>query len=191
MLLKLFLLFTVLPSVELWLLFQVKEQLGLFETIWLVVVTGIIGASMAKNQGLMVLQELQERSKQGMPPTQTLLEGILVLIGGVLLVTPGIFTDAFGFSLIIPWTRRIWAPLVQSWFSSRFKAQASTVSNGSGPMSSMDYSGSVGQTGGFDVHFTSPSKNESDTIDIQDIQDIHQDNTTSSKNTKGFRHPKF
>ena len=177
MLLKLFLLFTVLPSFELWLLFQVKEQLGLFETIWLVVITGIIGASMAKTQGLMVLQDLQEHSKQGMPPTQTLLEGVLVLVGGVLLVTPGIFTDAFGFSLIIPWTRRIWAPLVQSWFSSRFKTQNSTMSNGSSSM------------GVFDMQFnTSQSNHESD---IVDTQEVHQDTITSSKSQKGFQHPKF
>ena len=82
MFLKLFLLFTILPSFELWLLFQVKDQIGLFETIWLVVLTGVIGASMAKTQGLMVLQDLQEQSKKGLPPTQTLVEGVLVLIGG-------------------------------------------------------------------------------------------------------------
>lgn len=180
MLLKLFLLFTILPSFELWLLFQVKEQLGLFETIWLVVITGVIGASMAKTQGLMVLQDLQERSKQGVPPTQTLLEGVLVLVGGVLLVTPGIFTDAFGFSLIIPWTRRMWAPFVQSWFSSRFNTQDSTISFGSTPVSSM---------GSFDTQFNTPqSSHESDTVDVGNV---HQDNPTSSKTPKGFQHPKF
>ena len=61
---------------------------------------------MAKTQGLMVLQDLQEQSKKGLPPTQTLVEGVFVLIGGVLLVTPGILTDAFG-SLIIPFTRKV------------------------------------------------------------------------------------
>jgi UPF0716 protein FxsA len=191
MLLKLFLLFTVLPSFELWILFQVKEQLGLFETIWLVVVTGVIGASMAKNQGLMVLQELQERSKQGMPPTQTLLEGILVLIGGVLLVTPGIFTDAFGFSLIIPWTRRIWAPIVQSWFSSRFNTHSATISNGVDSMS-MGGMGPMSDMGTFDPRFsTTQSNRESDTINEELVQDINSDNTTPSKSTKGFQHPKF
>ena len=124
MLLRLFLLFTILPSFELWLLFQVKDQIGLLETIWIVVITGMVGASMAKAQGLMVLQDLQEQSKKGIPPTQTLVEGVLVLIGGVLLVTPGILTDAFGFSLIIPFTRRLWAPAVRSWFGKRFTANA-------------------------------------------------------------------
>lgn len=123
MFLKLFLLFTLLPSFELWLLFQVKSQIGLFETIWLVVLTGMIGASMAKNQGLMVLQELQNQTKQGQPPTQTILEGVLVLVGGVLLVTPGILTDAFGFSLIIPFTRKMWAPAVRSWLGKRVQMQ--------------------------------------------------------------------
>jgi UPF0716 protein FxsA len=192
MLLKLFLLFTILPSFELWILFQVKEQLGLFETIWLVVITGVIGASMAKTQGVMVSQDLQERSKQGMPPTQTLLEGVLVLVGGVLLVTPGIFTDAFGFSLIIPWTRRLWAPFVQSWFSARFKGHSATIPHGRGSMSmenmhNMPDMGPMSAMGTFNTQFnTSQSNHESDKVDVGNVD---QDHPTSSK--KGFQHPKF
>ena len=169
MFLKLFLLFTLLPSFELWLLFQVKEQLGLFETIWLVVLTGIIGASMAKKQGIMVLQDLQEQSKMGLPPTQTLVEGVLVLIGGVLLVTPGILTDAFGFSLIIPFTRKLWAPFVRSWFGKRVTTQGSFQ---------------FSTTGGFNTQDTNTS--------IHDTEDnVTFEQNRPSKTSSKFSHPKF
>ena len=169
MFLKLFLLFTLLPSFELWLLFQVKDQIGLFETIWLVVLTGVIGASMAKTQGLMVLQDLQQHSQKGLPPTQMLVEGVLVLIGGVLLVTPGILTDAFGFSLIIPWTRRLWAPFVRSWFGSRFTTHSSF------------------QHSTFDNFNTDNTESSSKGSDIS----ITIDNTRTSNSNSKFSHPKF
>ena len=169
MFLKLFLLFTILPSFELWLLFQVKDQIGLFETIWLVVLTGIIGASMAKTQGLMVLQDLQSQSKMGLPPTQTLVEGVLVLVGGVLLVTPGILTDAFGFSLIIPFTRKLWAPFVRSWFGKRVKTQGS-----------FHYSTS----GGFRTQ-------ESDNPIRETEENVTLEQNRPSTSTSKFSHPKF
>ena len=130
MLLKLFLLFTILPSFELWLLFQVKAQLGLMETIWLVLLTGIVGASMAKRQGFLVIQELQKQTNSGQMPGQTAVEGLLVLIGGVLLITPGILTDAFGFSLIIPFTRKLWAPIISKQFKGKMSNGTFTVRGG-------------------------------------------------------------
>ena len=169
MLLRLFLLFTILPSFELWLLFQVKDQIGLLETIWLVVLTGIIGASMAKTQGLMVLQELQQQSQKGIPPTQTIVEGVLVLIGGVLLVTPGILTDAFGFSLIIPFTRRLWAPAVRSWFGNRVTTNASFQFNTFGG-------------------FNSP---QSESIQGDSESSVTVENAGKTSKSTKFSHPKF
>ena len=169
MLLRLFLLFTILPSFELWLLFQVKDQIGLLETIWIVVITGMVGASMAKAQGLMVLQDLQEQSTKGIPPTQTLVEGVLVLVGGVLLVTPGILTDAFGFSLIIPFTRRLWAPAVRSWFGKRVTAN-----------SSIQFSTFAGR-----------SSAQSDSINDTAEPNVTIENTSNKSKTGKFPHPKF
>ena len=169
MLLRLFLLFTILPSFELWLLFQVKEQLGLLETLWLVILTGIVGASMAKRQGLMVIQDLQEQSKKGIPPTQTLVEGVLVLVGGVLLVTPGILTDAFGFSLIIPFTRRLWAPAVRSWFGKRVTTNTSFQYN--------TFEG-----------FTTP---QSESIRDGSEVNVTVENTDQPSKSTKFSHPKF
>lgn len=178
MLARLFLLFTIIPSFELWLLFQVKEQLGLFETIWLVIITGMIGASMAKTQGIMVLQQLQDSTKQGIPPAQTLVEGVLVLVGGVLLVTPGILTDAFGFSLIIPFTRRLWAPLLQSWFGNRVH-----MSGNFGNVNTVN-----------DVNDGTPHQEANFSNSRSGVEDsAHMDDSTKNTTPKkrGFSHPKF
>ena len=111
--LQLFLLFTLLPAFELWLLMQIGDVIGGAETILLIIVTGIVGASMAKREGISVLMQIQHEAKRGAPPGDALIEGFLILIGGVLLVTPGVLTDFFGFSLIFPLTRRLLAPAIR------------------------------------------------------------------------------
>ena len=111
--LQLFLLFTLLPAFELWLLMQIGDVIGFAETIFLIIITGIVGASMAKREGLSVLMQIQQEAQRGSPPGDKLVEGLLILVGGVLLVTPGVMTDFFGFSLIFPITRKTLAPLIR------------------------------------------------------------------------------
>ena len=112
--LKLLFLFTVVPCMELYLLFEVADHIGGLETIYLVLLTGIVGASMAKREGLSVIQQIQEASTNGEPPANKLVEGLMVLVGGILLVTPGILTDIFGLSLIFPLSRRLLVGIVKS-----------------------------------------------------------------------------
>jgi len=111
--LRLFFIFTIIPAAELWVLFQVSERIGFLETIWLIIITGVVGAAMSKREGVKVIHELKESIRKGQPPGNSVIEGILVLIGGLLLITPGIMTDIFGFSLIFPFTRKRLAPLIQ------------------------------------------------------------------------------
>jgi len=111
--LKLLFLFTVVPCVELFLLFRVSDHIGGLETIYLVLITGIVGASLAKREGLSVIQQIQEASVNGEPPADKLVEGLMVLVGGILLITPGIMTDAFGLSLIFPLSRRLLVGIVK------------------------------------------------------------------------------
>ena len=189
MLARLFLLFTLIPSVELWLLFQVKEQLGLFETIWLVLFTGVLGASMAKNQGIKVLQDLQTSQKSGQQISATLLEGVLILVGGVLLVTPGILTDLFGFSLIIPFTRKLWVPLLRSWASQNIQAQVSGSAFHTRDVENAHTSASPFQ--GFsnfssDENSTAQTKQNTDTS-----TSMSNSSTPEIKTHKGFSHPQF
>lgn len=118
--LRLFALFTIIPTLELYLLFQLGAQIGAGTTIWLVIVTGFIGASMAKREGQAVLTQLQADAAQGIPPADHLIEGLMVFAGGLLLVTPGVMTDFVGFSLILPFTRKLLAPWFRSWAMKRF-----------------------------------------------------------------------
>ena len=119
--LKLLFLFTVVPCMELYLLFEVADHIGGLETIYLVLLTGIVGASMAKREGLSVIQQIQEASINGEPPANKLVEGLMVLVGGILLVTPGILTDIFGLSLIFPLSRRLLVGIVKSVLKERMQ----------------------------------------------------------------------
>ena len=106
------LLFTVVPLVELWLLLLVGEQLGLWPTLGVVVGTGLTGAWLARREGLRVVRRWREALAEGRMPEEGVLGGLLVLVGGVLLVTPGLLTDVSGFLLLVPATRRLVAARV-------------------------------------------------------------------------------
>jgi UPF0716 protein FxsA len=104
---KLFLLFVVLPAVELALLIEVGRHLGTLATLGLIVLTGAVGASLARAQGLRVLQQIQVETQAGRMPAEPLIDGAIIVVAGALLVTPGVLTDVFGFACLIPGTRRI------------------------------------------------------------------------------------
>ncbi len=123
MLLRLLLLFTIIPIAELYLLSFVGEKIGWLNTIIIVVLTGIIGASFARAQGGMVLGKIKSDLSQGLMPGKDLLEGGLILAGGIMLITPGIMTDVFGFSLIFPVTRQLYAKILFKYFKKKFKFQ--------------------------------------------------------------------
>ncbi|MEZ6183705.1 MAG: FxsA family protein [Planctomycetota bacterium] len=106
------LLFVVVPLVELALLFQVGEVMGLGATIGLVLATGILGAALARHQGAAVLRQLSQAAQSGQDIGRTLAEGAMVLVAGVLLLTPGVLTDVVGLLLLVPPLRRQVAPWV-------------------------------------------------------------------------------
>jgi UPF0716 protein FxsA len=99
---RLFLLFTLVPLAELYLLVTIGGLVGLAPTIALIVVTGMFGAWLAKREGRKALAGYQDAMTQGRPPEDGILSGLLILVGGVLLITPGILTDVAGFALMIP-----------------------------------------------------------------------------------------
>lgn len=106
MLSRLVLLFVTVPLLELALLLQVGQWIGLGATITLVVATGLAGAALARQQGLRAFLAVQNELATGRLPGRSLLDGLSVLVGGALLLTPGILTDLLGFSLILPFSRR-------------------------------------------------------------------------------------
>ena len=103
---RLLLLFVFLPMIELYLLIMLGARIGPMPTIGLIVLTGVIGASLARQQGISTLAKIQNELKQGRAPTQELVEGAMIVVGGLVLLTPGILTDLFGFSMMIPGIRR-------------------------------------------------------------------------------------
>ena len=102
MLLKLILLFTIVPFIELSLLIELGTRIGTINTIMIVVVTGVLGAFMARIAGFNVLFKIQENMRAGIFPGDELFDGVLILIGGAFLLTPGLVTDAVGFLLLAP-----------------------------------------------------------------------------------------
>ena len=123
MLLYLILLLTAVPVLELVIILQVHHAIAsswgagmaLLVTIGTIAATGIAGATLARHQGMSVLRELQERMGQGELPGQALMDGVLILIGAALLLTPGFLTDVFGFSLLLPVTRSVHRKLLGRW----------------------------------------------------------------------------
>ena len=103
---RLLLLFVFLPMIELYLLIMLGARIGPMPTIGLIVLTGVIGATLARQQGLSTLAKIQNELKQGRAPTQELVEGAMIVVGGLVLLTPGILTDIFGFAMMIPGFRR-------------------------------------------------------------------------------------
>lgn len=98
----LFALLLVVPLIEIALFIQVGGLIGLWPTIAIVIATAAIGTALLRRQGLAALGELQARLSQGRDPGATLAHGALILVAGVLLLTPGFFTDAVGFALLVP-----------------------------------------------------------------------------------------
>lgn len=105
---KLFLLLTLTPLLELAILIRLGQYAGLWPTVGLVIITGAAGALLARGQGLRVIREFQQSLRQGRLPADPMLDGLLVVAGGALLLTPGLITDAVGFSLVFPPTRAWW-----------------------------------------------------------------------------------
>lgn len=133
---RLLVLFTVVPAVELYLLIQLGQLIGPLATVGIILLTGFVGAAFAKREGLSVLRQIQADLREGIPPAGRLTEGLMVLVGGALLLTPGVLTDLVGFCLILPWTRPVLARSVGRYLSSRFTiagAQVDVGAPGPGP----------------------------------------------------------
>ncbi len=118
---KLFLLFTVVPVLELYLLIKIGTAIGVFETIMVVIITGIIGAWLARREGFHVLMSINRSLGRGEVPARKLVEGLLVFIGGTLLLTPGFLTDIIGFSFLIPVFRNIMVTIMIDHFKRSVK----------------------------------------------------------------------
>lgn len=100
-----FLLFVVLPLIELLLLIWIAGQISFWETVAIVIVTGMLGAVLARTQGARAWREIGAAWQQGRVPGRELIAGALFLVGAAFLLTPGVLTDATGFLLMVPVVR--------------------------------------------------------------------------------------
>ncbi|WP_428773278.1 FxsA family protein [Vibrio sp.] len=101
----LLLLFIFVPIIEIGLFIQVGGFLGLWPTLALVIITALVGASLVRSQGIQTLLTVQSRLQQGEIPAQQILEGVMLAVAGVLLLTPGFMTDALGMVVLLPGPR--------------------------------------------------------------------------------------
>jgi UPF0716 protein FxsA len=100
-------LFIAVPIIEIYLLIQVGEQIGLLSTLLTIILTAMLGASLVRREGIKTLQSLQAKLANNEVPGKELADGAMLLLAGVLLVTPGFFTDGVGFALAFPLSRAL------------------------------------------------------------------------------------
>jgi UPF0716 protein FxsA len=107
MLARLLLAFTIVPLVEIVLFIEIGSRIGTWTTLLIIALTAVLGATLAHREGLKTWWRIQDRLASGQMPGEELLDGVLVLIAGALLLTPGFLTDAIGFVMLFPVTRQV------------------------------------------------------------------------------------
>ncbi len=116
---KLLFLFILVPFIEISLLIKLGSVIGFWPTLLIQVVTGILGASLARLQGLLVWGKIQAELQVGRVPAEDMLNGVLIFAAGIVLMTPGLLTDLVGFALLLPPTRNIFKRWLRRQFDSR------------------------------------------------------------------------
>ena len=127
MFLRLLLLFTIVPLVELYLLISLGRVIGVGATVLIVIATGALGAFLTRIEGLRVLRRVQDELAEGRVPTERLLDGLLILIAGAVLLTPGLLTDLLGFFLLAPPGRKLVRRALSAAVRQRFSLEKATV----------------------------------------------------------------
>ena len=116
MFIRLVAVFIIIPLIELVILIKVGSYIGLWPTLLIVILTGVIGAALARQQGFLIISSIRSDLNAGKVPAHELIDGLLVLIGGVVLLTPGFLTDICGFLLLIPQTRSMFKKFIKRQF---------------------------------------------------------------------------
>ena len=122
-------LFILIPIIEISLFIEIGSIIGSFYTITLIFITAIVGVFFVRQQGISTFQKFTFQLQNLETPVQTMFEGLVILISGILLITPGFFTDALGFLGLIPFTRIIFIKLVASYILSRYGKQSNQNNN--------------------------------------------------------------
>ncbi|MBA2871723.1 UPF0716 protein FxsA [Anoxybacillus calidus] len=113
----------VIPALEIALLVLSGSVIGVWPTVGLIIATGVIGAWLAKREGIETIRQAKQELMYGRIPGEAVLDGICILVGGIVLLTPGFITDLLGFILLIPFTRRWIKPFLGRWLKSLFETR--------------------------------------------------------------------
>jgi UPF0716 protein FxsA len=117
MFLKLFLAFTIIPFLEIYLLIKIGSYLGAFNTLMIIILTGLLGTLLARSQGLQTMLRVRESLIRGAMPAEEMLDALLIFLAGMLLLTPGFLTDIAGLMMLIPRTRSLFKACLRKKFS--------------------------------------------------------------------------
>jgi UPF0716 protein FxsA len=113
---RLLFLLILVPLLELYILIKIGGYFGAFQTIALVVFTALLGIVLVRLEGLRTLQKIRQSLSQGIVPAEEMVDGVLIFVGGILLIIPGVLTDLFALVLLIPYSRTIF----KRWLRRRF-----------------------------------------------------------------------
>ncbi len=200
---RLFLLFTLVPFLDLYLLVQVGSAIGVMPTILLVVLTGVAGAWLARMAGFATMLRVQQSLHMGRLPANEMVEGALILLAGVLLVAPGLITDCVGLILLIPPVRHLAAKWLRGRLEASVRVQGAATGTGTGAgftyytwhssgrasdAQGRDdiYSGSIrGGRSGHDTDALAPR--QAVVIDCEPVEDDSEDSASSPENPKTSR----
>ena len=121
MLLRLFLIFTIVPVIEIWLIIKIGHVIGSLPTVAILLAISIAGAWLARSQGFQVITAIRDELAIGRLPAAHFLDGALILAGGILLLTPGFFTDFVGLFFLIPPTRTLLKQWLGTWLEHKVR----------------------------------------------------------------------
>ena len=124
---KLFLIFAIVPVIEIYLLIKVGSLIGGLPTVAVLLAFSCLGAYLVRSQGFKILVEIRRQLGQGRLPAAQMMDGALVLVGGMLLLTPGFFTDFLGIFFLIPFTRKLIKAWIGLWLQARLSRGAFLV----------------------------------------------------------------
>jgi len=119
MLLRLFLVFSIVPIIEIWLLIKIGRVIGPLPTVVTLLVISMMGAWLARSQGSTVITSIRDELAAGRVPAAHLLDGAFILAGGILLLTPGFFTDFIGLFFLFPFSRMVLKQWLRAWLERR------------------------------------------------------------------------
>ena len=156
----LLIIFIIIPLIELAVILKVNSFIGIGWTLGLIVITAFVGVKLLRQQGISTLLRANQKMQQGQIPAQELAEGFLLALAGALLLTPGFVTDAFGFILLVPATRKVLVHKVIAFITPRM-------------MTSSGFQSSTGfEEGSFkDVHSTTAREPDKITIEGEYTKD--------------------